>query len=111
MRIIDLNSSDENDEMGGNPAIVVSRELHGLHLVIVGGATSLSTLRLAELLANPRIWSDLALQIHLEDPSPAEGGSWVAIECPNAARWKDRCRVVSAGKIQNPIPLPLTDVM
>lgn len=111
LRIIDLNSSDETEEMGGNPAIIFSRELHGLHLVVVGGATSLSTLRLAELLANPRIWSDLAVQIHLEDPSAGEGGSWVAIECPNAARWKDRCRVVSAGKIQDPIPLPLTDVM
>lgn len=110
LRIIDLNSSDETEELGGNPAIVFSRELHGLHLVVVGGATSLSTLRLAELLASRRIWSDLAVQVHLEDPTAGEGGSWVAIECPNAARWKDRCRVVSAGEIQNPIALPLTDI-
>jgi transcriptional regulator with XRE-family HTH domain len=111
LRIIDLNASPETDELGGNPAVIVARRLAGLHVIVVGGATSLSTLRLAELLAKDDIWRGLAR--HAQTRTPGEstaGGAWVAIECPNAPKWKDRCRVVSSAQIEQPIERPLSDL-
>ncbi|MGB5757221.1 MAG: helix-turn-helix transcriptional regulator [Acidimicrobiales bacterium] len=111
LRIIDLNASPETDDLGGNPAVIVARKLANMHTILVGGATSLSTLRLAELLAKDDIWRDLARNTHkrvLEEP--AAGGAWVAIECPNAPRWKDRCRVVGSDQIDQPIDRPLSEI-
>ena len=110
LRILDLNASEESEELGGNPAVIMSRELPGLHLVLTGGATSLSTLRLAELLTNPRIWKELARQSSATDQSRA-GGSWLAIECPNAGKWKDRCRLVGYGEIEHPGTKPLQELV
>jgi transcriptional regulator with XRE-family HTH domain len=111
LRIIDLNASPETDELGGNPAVIVARRVAGLHVAMVGGATSLSTLRLAELLAKDDIWRDLARHTHHRSPDePAAGGAWVAIECPNAPRWKDRCRVVGSDQIEQPVERPLSDL-
>lgn len=111
LRILDLNASPETDELGGNPAIIVTRRLAGLHAVLVGGATSLSTLRLAELLAEDDIWRALARRASGPDPSRhSAGGSWVAIECPNAPEWKDRCRVVKTDLVAQSVDQSLSDL-
>ncbi len=107
LRIIDLNASDETDEMGGNPAVLVNRRLDGLHLVVAGGATSLSTLRLSELLTSQETWIEMAAQL---DGAAQVSGSWLALECPNAARWKDRCRLVGSGAIGELLNHPIVDV-
>ncbi len=109
LRIVDLNASPETEELGGNPAILVTRALRDIHLVIAGGATSLSTLRLAELLSNKRVWSELAYTSAVQGPS-GEGGSWFAIECPNAAQWRDRCRVVASGTMDEPLDHSIRDL-
>jgi len=87
-------------DMGGNPAVLINRRLKNLHLVLAGGATSLSTLRLSELLTTEEIWMELAQQIVRDQGA---GGSWLALECPNAARWKNRCRLVGSGPISTQI--------
>ena len=106
LRILDLNASDEADEMGGNPAVLINRRLADLHLVVAGGATSLSTLRLSELLTDPEIWIDLAGRVE----AAGGRGSWLALECPNAARWKDRCRLVGSGTIASPIQQSIAEI-
>jgi len=106
LRIVDLNASDESDEMGGNPAILINQQLANLHVVVAGGATSLSTLRLSELLTRDEIWIELAKQVE----RTSDGyGSWLALECPNAARWKDRCRIVGSGPITTTVDKSIAD--
>ena len=110
LRILDLNASPETEDLGGNPAVLMNRTVGDVHLVVAGGATSLSTLRLAELLAQREIWVELAAAGVGEDDASATAGNWLALECPNAPRWKDRCRLVGSGQIETAIHQPISDL-
>ena len=109
LRIVDLNASVEAEELGGNPALILTRRLADVHLIVAGGANSLGTLRLAELLANRRVWVELAYTLELQRGHDG-GGTWFAIECPNAAQWRDRCRIVGAGVMDKPLDQSIRDL-
>lgn len=102
LNVIDLQAQREDDITASNPAIPLSVRLRDVHVSIVGGATSLSTLRLAEYLSRDQNWSKIA-QVKDDAGSliDSPSGFWFAFQCPNSADFRDRTQIVSSGRISD----------
>lgn len=108
--IVSLNARDESAIDEVNPAIVLSRRLRDVHITVLGGATSISTLRLSEHLSREGSWRDLVDGLN-EGVSPEEsrGGAWFALQCPNSTERRFRTRVIKMWNIKEPLDASLID--